>query len=213
MPYIKSSKTMKSLICTLALASTLVASAMAQPSREEVYGKHRHFVGSSLFMLMNFIPEPPHFYQLNLGYRITPQDAIMAEAISWRYHAPVGIPYGPSFGDPTQNFPGVVRDIGLGLAYQRIHWKGLYTTVHATPFLQQYLTPELEKIQSGFQLFLTGRIGYQFSLWQHRLFIEPSVAFTHWPINTNLPEDFAVLENQWPNYFLFEPGLHVGFNF
>ena len=76
MPYIKSSKTMKSLICTLALAGTLVASAMAQPSREEVYGKHRHFVGSSLFMLMNFIPEPPHFYQLNLGYRITKARAI-----------------------------------------------------------------------------------------------------------------------------------------
>ena len=48
---------------------------------------------------------------------------------------------------------------------------------------------------------------------KEELFIEPSVAFTHWPINTNMPESFAKLEERWPNYFLFEPGLHIGYNF
>ena len=70
-----------------------------------------------------------------------------------------------------------------------------------------------KKIQSGFQLFNTLRFGYQFRLFQNRVFLEPSIACTFWPINTNLPESFQVEENKYPNYFLGEPGLHFGFNF
>jgi hypothetical protein len=44
--------------------------------------------------------------------------------------------------------------------YIKHSWKGLYSTVHATPFLQQYLAEDKKLIQTGFQLFLTGRIGY-----------------------------------------------------
>lgn len=173
-----------------------------------------HFVSSSLFMMANFFPESPNYYQLNYGIRLRPKDALIFEAITWEYRAPLGIPYGKSFRKEEENFPGIVRDFGVGFAYQRFWWKKLYTTVHAAPFLQQYLTPEREKIQTGFQLFLVGRVGYHIKLLKSRqLFFEPSIAFTYWPVNTNMPELFAAMENKWPNYFLFEPGLHIGFNF
>ncbi|MEX2591730.1 MAG: hypothetical protein WD426_03075 [Anditalea sp.] len=79
--------------------------------------------------------------------------------------------------------------------------------------LQKYVDKDNLKIQNGYQLFMTYRLGYHFELLKNRLFIEPSVAITHWPINTNVPESFAKLESQWPNYFLFEPGLHFGIKF
>jgi hypothetical protein len=72
---------------------------------------------------------------------------------------------------------------------------------------------EGEKIQNGFQLFLTGRVGYHIRLFKDRFFLEPSIAVTYWPINTNVPESFAEVEKKWPNYFLFEPGLHFGVKF
>ena len=60
---------------------------------------------------------------------------------------------------------------------------------------------------------MTYRLGYHVPLFKNRFFIEPSVAVTHWPINTNVPESFAALEHKWPKYFLLEPGLHFGYKF
>ncbi len=48
-------------------------------------------------------------------------------------------------------------------------------------------------------------VGYQ------RWFLEPSVAFNYWPVNTNFPTSFDEIESGSPDYFLFEPGLHFGF--
>jgi hypothetical protein len=199
-------KKITSTILVIAIFSTM---AFSQTNNQDSSYKH-HFIGSSLFMLFNFLPDPGHFYQLYYGYRITQKDAIIIEAITWRYHAPLGIPMGQTTDD---DFPGDIRDIGIGVAYQRILYKGIYSTVHATPFVQQYFTPEKEKIQTGFQLFCTLRFGYHFKLFKNRMFIEPSIAFTSWPINTNLPESFQEQEDKWPSYFLFEPGLHFGFKF
>ncbi len=170
------------------------------------------FVSSSAFMLGNLLPEPPKYVQLNAGYRFTDKDALIVEAITWTYDAPLGIPLGPDWGDPRHDFPGHARDIGVGLAYQRFWWKGVYTTAHVTPFRQSYFDEAGARIQAGFQLWCVLRAGWHFSLWQDRLFIEPSVAVTSWPINTNLPADFAAEEDKWPGYFVGEPGLHVGVN-
>jgi hypothetical protein len=202
---------LRNILLTLLLALSF-SSALPRTQNQESPSE-KHFVGSSLFMLANFAADPPSFYQLNYGYRITPKDILIFEAITWKYDAPVGIPYGPSFGSSKERFPGYIRDIGLGLAYQRFLYKGFYSTFHATPFIQQYFKPDHKKIQTGFQLFLTLRFGYHFKFFKDRFFIEPSVAFTHWPINTNLPASFKKIEDRWPNYFLFEPGIHFGFNF
>ncbi len=175
--------------------------------------ERKHFIGSSLFVTFNFLEDSPSFYQLNYGYRFSEKSTLIIEAITWKYSGPLGIPYGDSYESPQENFPGYVRDFGLGLAYQRFLYKGFYSTVHATPFVQQYFNAEDEKIQTGFQLFLTLRFGYHFKLFNNRFFIEPSVCFTHWPVNTNLPDSFQKMEDQWPNYFLFEPGLQFGIKF
>lgn len=196
--------------CFLYLATSLT---FAQKKHQDTIPRNC-FVSTSAFMIGNVVDdsEPPAFYQLNVGYRITPKDIIILEAITWKYYAPLGIPYA-SKSDKMENFPGYIQDFGIGLAYQRFIWKGLYSTVHTTPFVQHYYSMNGDKIKTGFQLFTTLRLGYHISLFKDRFFVEPSVACTYWPINTNLPESFAKQEDKWPNYFLFEPGLHVGFNF
>jgi hypothetical protein len=201
---------MKKIGLTLVLFTLTVFQLFSQVQDPDY---KKQFVGTSLFMLANFLPESASFYQLNYGYRITTKDVLIAEAITWTYKAPLGIPYGPSYEAPEENFPGYVRDFGIGLAYQRYFYKGLYSTIHAIPFLQQYFTPEDIKIQTGFQLFCTVRVGYHFSFFKNRIYLEPSITATTWPVNTNMPESFQLVDENWPGYFLFEPGLHIGFNF
>jgi hypothetical protein len=183
------------------------------PSEAPEEEHHRFYVGSSLFMIANLFPEPPSFYQLNVGWRPTRRDSLGLEVITWTYHAPLGIQWGPAYGDPAFDYPGHVRDVGVGLTYQRFWWKGLYTQVHATPFVHTYYDEAGERIQTGFFLFTTLRAGYHVGLWRDRVFVEPSVACTWWPVETNTPRGFAAVEARWPDYFLFEPGLHFGVNF
>lgn len=208
---------MKAFVLDFALSILITSTVCGQTPEplEKGYQKYKHFVSTSAFMLYNVFPtdDPPRFYQVNYGHRLTEKDAVIVEAITWQYFAPLGIPYGPSYTDKDEFFPGKVRAYGVGLAYQRFLWKGLYTTLHATPLLQKYLSEEEETIQKGFQLFVTARIGYHLEVFRNRIFIEPSVAFTSWPVNTNMPESFRVMERKWPSYFLFEPGLHAGFQF
>jgi hypothetical protein len=174
----------------------------------------RHFVGSSAFVLANAVlDDAPDFYQLNVGRWLTSRDVVSLEAITWKYDAPLGIPYGPSLDAPSEDYPGYVRGFGIGAAYQRFLWRSLYSGFHALPLRQHYVDENGAGIQNGFQLFLTLRLGYHLKLRRNRFFLEPSVAFTHWPINTNVPAAFAQKDGKWPNYFLFEPGLHFGVKF
>jgi len=176
----------------------------------------RYFLGSSFFMLGNFFPDdpnPPDFIQLNFGYRITPKDVVSIEAKTWKYAWPLGIPYGKSYQAPQEKYPGYIRDFGIGLVYQRFLWQGAFTSVDAMNTFERYVNENTGKSQNGYQLFMTYRLGYHFQLFKNRFFIEPSVAITHWPIKTNVPESFAKMEDKWPNYFLFEPGFHFGINF
>jgi len=172
------------------------------------------YVGSSAFMLMNLFlandPEPPRFYMLDIGYRITPKDVISLEAITWNYYEPIGMSGKEKSDGP--NFPGRVVAYGLGLTYKRFIWKQAFARIHSTAMHQNYLDESDNKIQSGFQLFNTLRLGYQFKIFKNKFFIEPSLAVTNWPINTNLPDDFQILEDRYDK-FDFEPGLHFGFNF
>jgi len=210
------------LVCTLTLLgnTTTFAQKQATPvsnvqkeSQASTEPFNRYFVGSSLFMVMNAVASPsPDFYQLNIGYWLTKKDVLSLEAITWAYHRALGTPWGPDMSDPAQAYPGYVRAYGVGVAYQRYLWQGLYTAVHALPLLQQFKAPDGKTIQEGFQLFMSFRLGYHFSFCDDHVFIEPSIAVTHWPVNTNVPADFARLDSRWPSYFI-EPGLHVGFKF
>ena len=63
----------------LTLAALLFSSAHAETSEEP---RRQFYVGSSLFMLFNLLPNPPSFFQLNLGWRPTVRDSVSLEAIT-----------------------------------------------------------------------------------------------------------------------------------
>ncbi|NOU47158.1 MAG: hypothetical protein HOO86_08865 [Bacteroidales bacterium] len=202
--------TLTSLIIVMCMSLTY----SQKTKQDSTYRKF--YVGSSAFILLNLNtsdPNAPDFGQLNFGYRISPKDVISLEAKTWKYAWPLGIPYGKSYEAPEEKYPGHVKAFGIGLVYQHFWWKGAYTSIDAGNMLQKYIDEDNKHIQNGYQLFMTYRLGYQFQFFKNRFFIEPSVAITHWPINTNVPESFAIIEDKWPNYFLFEPGLHFGVKF
>jgi len=199
----------------LVLVFTSILHANAQYAKHDSTYK-KWFVGSTLLMLGNFIPDdpnPPKFIQLNVGYRITPKDVISLEFKKSRFAWPLGIPWGPSFDAEGENYPGYISQYVPTIAYNRFWWKGLYTGVYALNAFQKYYNKENIKIKDGYTLFMTYRLGYQLNFFKNRLFFEPSIGLTHWPVQTNVPESFKSVENKWPNYFGWEPGLHFGFNF
>jgi hypothetical protein len=174
----------------------------------------KYFVGSTLFMLGNLdTKNNPGFVQLNLGYRLTGKDLISFELKTWKYAWPLGIPYGNSFEAPDLKFPGYIREYGFALAYQRFWWKGLYTGIHVMNAWQSFVNDEGNKIDNGFQVFNTYRLGYHFKLFNDRFFIEPSIAITHRPYHTQMPESFKILDDKHSKFFFGEPGLHFGINF
>ncbi|MFN8253087.1 MAG: hypothetical protein U0V75_14560 [Ferruginibacter sp.] len=174
----------------------------------------RWFIGSTLLELGNFDKvNNPEFIQINIGYRITPKDAVSFEFKRSVYAWPLGIPWGPSFDGEGLNYPGHARILAPTAAYQHFWWKGIYTSVHALNAFEKYKDKDNKKIGNGYTLYLTYRLGYQLKFFKNRFFFEPSIGFTHWPVRTNVPASFKLVENKWPKYFGYEPGLHIGFNF
>ncbi len=200
---------------TLIMVSTLQVKAQ-YAKQDSTYKKY--FVGSTFFMLGNFIPNDPNrpdFMQINVGYRIRPKDVVFLEFKTSKFNWPLGMPWKEIVDEHRvqYNFPGYVRQNVIGLAYNRFWWKGLYTGVHAMNAFQKYIDEDNNKIANGYTLFMTYRLGYQVKLFKNRFFIEPSIGLTHWPLQTNVPQSFELVESKWPKYFGWEPGLHFGYNF
>jgi hypothetical protein len=169
---------------------------------------------TSVWMIANLMPDSPDFYQLCLGYQLDEKSILFLNGITWKYPAPLGITlWDPSFDSPGAEYPGYVRAFGLGLGYQRFVWKGLFASLYAIPFLQNFYTSDDQHIQSGFQLYLQAQLGYQIDLFGGRLFLKPAIYMNYWPVNTNSPAAFQQKEKNWPNYQPFEPHLNIGFRF
>ncbi|GAB3333438.1 hypothetical protein GCM10027429_14030 [Marivirga atlantica] len=165
-------------------------------------------------MLGNFSTvNRPDFVQLNYGYRLTGKDAISIELKTWKYAWSLGIPYGESFQAPEEKFPGYIREYGFALTYQRFMWKGLYAGIHVMNAWQKFVNEDGQNIDNGFQIFNTYRLGYHFKLFKDRFFIEPSMAITHRPFHTEMPDGFKQIDDKWPKIFIGEPGLHFGYKF
>lgn len=185
----------------------------AQYSKEDSTFK-KCFIGSTLFMMGNLSTKNrPDFVQLNFGYRLTGSDVISLELKTWKYGWPLGVPYGESFESAEEKFPGYIREYGFAIAYQRFLWKGLYAGVHVMSAWQTFVNDNGDKIDNGFQIFNTYRVGYHIKLFKDRFFIQPSIGITHRPYHTNMPDSFKAIDDRWPNSFIGEPGLHFGFNF
>lgn len=196
----------------LMLASSLEVNAQYAKT-DSTY--KRWFVGSTLFLLGNFATtNNPEFVQLNLGYRITGKDVISLELITWKYAWPLGINplFNELYGTPEEKFPGYIRDYGIGIAYQRFFWKGLYIAVHVMPMWQTFVNDNGNKIDNGFHIFNTNRVGYHIKLFKDRFFIEPSIGIAGRPYHTEMPDGFKQKDDKWPLY-TFEFGLHFGYKF
>lgn len=205
---------MRKKVFLLVTAFTFIFSSVygQNVAKDSIYKKY--FIGSTFFMLGNLSSKnKPDFVQLNFGYRITPKDVVSVEAKTWKYAWSLGIPYGNSFEADDEKFPGYIREYGIALTYQRFLWKGLYAQIHVMNAKQTFVDNNGKKIGNGYQMFNQYRLGYQIKLFKNVFFIEPSLAVTHRPIQSKMPEAFAKLNDKWPNYFIGEPGLHFGFNF
>ena len=204
----------KILFVGFVLIMTSTLQLKAQSTKQDSTYK-RWFVGSSLLMLGNLIPDdqnPPEYVQLNVGYRITPKDVVSFEFKRSIYAWPLGIPFGPSFDAPGLNYPGYARILAPTLGYQRFWWKGVYTSLHALNAFEKYMDENKKKIGNGYTLYLNFHLGYQFTFFKKRFFFEPAIGCSYWPVRTNVPESFKLKEKNWPNYFI-QPGLHFGYNF
>lgn len=195
----------------LILAGTLRVSA--QYSRQDsTYRKY--FIGSTLFMIANVVPDnnPPQMVYLNLGYRITGKDVVSLEFKTWKYAWPIGIPFGKSYEAEGEGFPGYIREHGVSLNYQRFLWNGLFAQVDVMPAFQTFVDDNRKKIDNGFQIFNTYSIGYHIKLFKDRLFFQPSIAMTHRPYQSTMPDSFKQVDDRWPRVFFWQPGLHFGIN-
>ena len=194
------------------LASSLQANAQYY-KQDSTYKKC--FVGSTLFMLANLVPDnnKPEMVYLNLGYRITGRDVISLEFKTWKYAWPIGIPFGKSFEAEGEGFPGYIREYGVSLNYQRFFWKGLFAQVDVMPAFQTFVNEKGNKIDKGFQIFNTYSIGYHIKFFKDRFFFQPSIAITHRPYQSTMPDSFKQVDDRWPRVFFWQPGLHFGFNF
>lgn len=201
-------------VVTFIMALLNVESINAQYNKtDSTYSKH--YIGSSLFVLANLIPDDnsPDFFQLNYGYRLNAKNNLSIELKTWKYAWSLGIPYGNSFEAPQEKFPGYIREFGVAVAYQHYWWKGFYTGIHVMNAWQNFKNEENKKVGNGFQLFNTYRTGYHFKLFKDKFFIEPSIAITHRPFYSKMPNGFKQLDDKWPKYLIGEPGLHFGINF
>ena len=171
------------------------------------------FIGSTLYLLGNLDQSNnPEYVQLNVGYRITPKDVVSFEFKRSIYTWPIGIPFGPSFVAPGLNYPGHARILAPTIGYQRFWWNGVYTSVHALSAFEKYMDENNKKIGNGYTLYLDTYIGYQFKFFKNRFFFQPAIGCSYWPLRTNVPESFKLVEKKWPNYFI-QPGVDFGFNF
>lgn len=195
----------------IVLASTLQVKAQ-YAKQDSTYRKY--FIGSTLFMLANVIPDnnPPGMVYLNLGYRITGRDVISLEFKTWKYGWPIGIPFGKSYEAEGEGFPGFIREYGVSLNYQRYIWNGLFAQVDVMPAFQTFVNENDNKIDNGFQIFNTYSIGYHIKLFKDRFFFDPSIAITHRPYQSKMPDSFQQVDDRWPRFFFWQPGLHFGFN-
>ena len=163
-----------------------------------------------------------HHYELHFKYDLTPKDKIGLKFATWSLFQPMGILYWDGLLNMinkdhelygSQFYPGRLKEIGLGVSYQRMLWKGLFATVEVLPQLKIYVDENNSKIGNGFKLYTSYHIGYHISFFKNRFFVEPQIHCQNWLIDTNTPQEFKEIDKKWKNYFLFEPNLYFGFKF
>lgn len=202
----------------IALVLVLTSILKVNAQYEKLDSTHkRWFVGTSLFVFLGNLDtnNPPNFVQLDIGYRLTGKDIIRVSPKTWKYAWPNGIhPFlNDAYYKPEEKFPGYVREYGVTFSYQRFLWKGLYAQLDVMPTYQVFVNDNKKKIDDGFQLFNSYRVGYHIKMFKDKFFFQPSICVTHRAFHTALPNGFKQLDDKWSKFVFPEPGLNIGFNF
>lgn len=199
----------------LAACSFLTALVVSLPARsaraEPAPPAGRWSIGTSLWMIANALPRSPHFAYLEADAALGERSAVTFGALTWRYDAPIGIPYGDSLGDPSERYPGFVRSVGAGAGWRQRVAGGLAVSAWAFHLLQLY-TQDHRATRTGYQLFLQARAGWRWQLADPGPWLEPALAFNAWPVELGRPRAFRERDDRWPSYFLLEPWLNAGWS-
>lgn len=119
----------------------------------------------------------------------------------------------PNISSGRRKVSGIYQRVWICFSLPHFWWKGLYTGVHVMSAWHSFVNDTGNKVDNGFQIFNTYRIGYHIKLLKDKFFIQPSIAMTHRPYHTQMPEAFKQLDDKHSKFFFGEPGLHFGFNF
>ena len=174
---------------------------------------YKFSISTTYLSFVNFGEEKTNtqHYELQFKYHLTAKDILGVKVATWKMFAPMGMPIQEQLKFDENNFyPGRLRESGIGISYQRMLWKGLFTAVEVLPQLTTYIDEDENKISNGFKLYSSYHLGYRISFLKNRMYIEPQVHCNYWPVNTNVPAVFKNKESEWNNFFLFEPNLYIG---
>ncbi len=178
--------------------------------------RHKISFSTTYLSLVNIEEEKTntHHYELHIGYQLNPKNKIGIKLATWKLYAPMGMPMKEQLELDEANFyPGRLRETGLGFSYQRKLWKGLFVATEILPQYKTYLDSNNKKVANGFKLYTSYHLGYHVSLLSDKVYLEPQIHCQYWPIDTNVPQAFKVMDDKWNNYFLFEPNLYLGVNY
>ncbi|MCF8262390.1 MAG: hypothetical protein K9J12_16565 [Melioribacteraceae bacterium] len=156
--------------------------------------------------------------ELHIKRNLDNKNIIGVKFASWRLFQPMGITWWDGLLDKLETesefYPGHVWEIGIGITYQRMLWKGLFATVEVLPQFQTYLDLAGKEIGNDFKLYTSFHLGYHIAFGEEkRFFIEPQINCMYWMFDNNAPDGFKQLDDKWRNYFLFEPQIYIGVTF
>lgn len=216
---------MRNLVITIATFCTLSASAQISSKKEsKTTFDHKYRLSLPVIILPQLATKSwddrtnTQHVELHFKYELDAKNIIGVKFATWRLFQPMGILWWDGLLDKvesgTEYYPGHLRETGLGISYQRMLWKGLFTTAEVLPQLKTYVDLDKNKIGNGFKLYTSLHLGYHLAFGKKKqFFVEPQIHCQTWLIDTNTPSDFKELDNRWKNYFLFEPNLYVGIKF
>ena len=216
---------MKNLFAILLFLCTLGAFAQKNsPEGKETEVAHKYRVSFPIGNLPQFFTsswnsrQNTQHFELHLKRNLDDKNIIGIKLATWRLFQPMGITWWDGLFDKLETgsefYPGHVRHTGIGMSYQRMLWKGLFTTVEVLPQFKTYLDENNNKIKNGFQVYTSVHLGYHIAFGKKkRFFIEPQVHCQFWALSTKAPASFKALDDKWRKYFLFEPSIFVGLKF
>jgi hypothetical protein len=216
---------MRNLSIIILAICTLSASAQMSPKQEtKTTFDHKYRVSMPLIIVPQFFTKSwddrtnTQHVELHFKYELDAKNIIGVKFATWRLFQPMGIQWTDGLLDKvesgTEYYPGHLRETGVGVSYQRMLWKGLFTTAEVLPQLKTYVDLDNNKIGNGFKLYTSLHLGYHLAFGKKKqFFVEPQIHCQTWLIDTNTPAEFQKMDNQWNNYFLFEPNLYFGVKF